>query len=144
MTNTQLIKAILEMLETLVNTLISESYQFHDVEANLFLPIVCEKSGQNNVQFKNMIRGIIHSSAKIYPPDKVFSIVLVGANSKNTKSKVECLEELAELIKEYGVEISHDKDLKAIAKHSNSPDNNVRTAAVKTMGEFYLFHGEKI
>jgi cytoskeleton-associated protein 5 len=143
-TNTQLIKGILEMLDILINTLQKESYQLQDIEANLFLPIICEKSGQNNVQFKNMIRGIIHFTAKIYPPDRVFMIVLVGCNSKNTKSKVECLEELAELIKEYGIEITHAKDIKSIAKHASSTDNNVRTTAVQTMGEIYKLIGEKV
>ena len=143
-TNTQLIKGMLEMLESLVNGLYKEGYMLHDVEAYLFLPIICDKSGQNNVQFKTMIRGIIHKTSKIYQPDRVFQIVLIGCNSKNTKSKVECLEELSDLIKEYGIDISHAKDIKAIAKHASSTDNNVRTAAVQTMGEIYRLAGDKI
>lgn len=143
-TNTQLLKSILEFLDSLVNNLQREGYFLHEVEANLFLPILCEKSGQNNAQLKAMIRTIIHNSAKIYAPDKVFIFVLSGCNSKNTKSKVECLEELSELVKTYGIEICASKDVKIIAKHAGSSDNNVRNAAVQTMGEIYRLVGDKV
>ena len=143
-TNTQLIKSILELLELLVNALHNEGYHLHDVEASLFLPMICEKSGQNNVQFKTTIRCIIHNTARIYPVDRVFAFVLIACNSKNTKSKVECLEELAELVKEYGVEICNPKDIKAIVKYVSSTDNNVRTAAVQSMGEIYRLTGDQL
>lgn len=143
-TNTQLIKSILEFLDSLVNNLNREGYFLHETEAMLFLPILCEKSGQNNAPLKAMIRTIIHNTSKIYAPEKVFMFVLSGCNSKNTKSKVECLEELSELVKTFGIEICASKDVKLIAKHAGSPDNNVRNAAVQTMGEIYRLVGDKV
>lgn len=141
MGNTQLLKAIIEMIQALINMLAEQKYTLHEVEAGLFLPIMCEKSG--NANFKTNIRGIMHSSTKIYPPEKVFIFVLAGCNSKNTKTKVECLEEIASLIQDFGISITQSKDVKVIAKHASSTDNNVRTAAVQTMGEIFKVAGDK-
>ena len=142
--NTQLVKAILEFLEALINNLHAEGYFLHEVEIALFLPIMCDKSGHNNPQIKTMLRGIIHNSCKVYSPEKVFVYVVNGCSSKNTKSKVECLEEVSELIKAYGHEICSAKDAKAIAKHAESTDNAVRNAAVATMGELFRLAGDKV
>ena len=143
-TNTQAFKSILEMLQVLIPALHEENYILHEMEANMFFPIICEKSGQNNAQFRTMIRGILHVSPKIYPIEKVFTFVLIGYSSKNTKSKVECLEELASLIQEHGLSIAQTKDIKTIAKYASSSDNNVRTAVVSTIGEIFKYAGEKI
>ena len=132
------------MLQNLIAILKEESYSLQDPEAALFFPIVCEKSGQNNAQFKNMIRSLIHTSTSIYPPEKIFMFVFAGCNSKNVKTKIECLEELGDLIRDFGINIAQTKDIKYIAKCVNSFDNNMRTAAVKTMGEIYKFAGDKI
>ena len=143
-TNTQVLKAILEFLEALINNLHAEGYFLHEVEVALFLPILCDKSGHNNPQIKTMLRGIIHNSCKVYSPEKVFVFVVNGCSSKNTKSKVECLEEMSELIKAYGHEICSAKDAKAIAKQAESSDNAVRNAAVATMGELFRLAGDKV
>jgi cytoskeleton-associated protein 5 len=142
--NTQLIKSILEMTDLLLISLITRGYTLHEVEASLFLPIFCDKSGQNNAQFKQMIRGILHKTSKIFPPHRVFAFVLNGASSKNTKSKVECLEELSDLIVEYGIEVCSAKDVKCLAKYAGSSDNQVRNAAVHTVGEVFRCVGDRV
>lgn len=139
--NTQLHKAIFEMIQVLINLLAEIQYVLLEAEAYLFFPIVCEKSG--NATFKGIIKGIIHNSTLIYPAEKVFAFVLIGCNSKNSKAKVECLEELASLVQDFGISITQVKDIKAIVKHANSPDNNVRTAAIQTLGEIYKLAGDK-
>jgi cytoskeleton-associated protein 5 len=139
--NTQLHKAIFEMLQVLINTLSDLQYYLHDIEAGLFYPIICEKSGNPN--FKQTIRGLLHSSVSIYPTDKVFSFILQGCSSKNAKSKVECLEELSSLIQDFGLNIIQSKDVKAIIKQVSSLDNIVRTAALQTMAEIFKLAGEK-
>ena len=54
------------------------------------------------------------------------------------------MEALAELIADYGIEVCSAKDLKVIAKQAASSDNNVRNAAVQTMGEVYRCLGDKV
>ncbi|CAG9332562.1 unnamed protein product [Blepharisma stoltei] len=143
-TNTQLYKSILELSIQIVSMLQVEGFVLSDGEASLFLPILCEKSGHNNAVFRTMTRSIIHNVAKIYPPEKVFLSVLQGLNSKNTRSKVECLDELSSLIQEYGTNIAQPRDIRAIAKFVNSPDNNVRLSAVGTIGEVYKYTRDKV
>ena len=142
-TNTQIYKAVLELNVLLVNTLETFGYFLTDTEANLILPILCEKSGQNNAVFRTMIRGLIHSFCKVYQSDRVFSIVVQGISSKNARTKVECIEELGCLIVDFGIEIAQPRDVKFISKQVNSTDNNVRTAAVDTMTEVFKIVGDK-
>jgi CLASP N terminal len=142
-TNTQIYKAVLELDQLILSTLASSEYILNDTEAGLILPVLCEKSGQNNSVFRSMIRNILHMSCKVYPPEKVFSTVVQGINSKNARSKVECIEELGSLIVDYGIEIASPKDIKFITKQINSADANVRTASVDTMTEVYKAIGPK-
>jgi cytoskeleton-associated protein 5 len=141
--NTQIYKAVLELDLLIVSKLESLEYNVTDTEANLILPVLCDKSGQNNVVFRVLIRNIIHSFCKIFSPDKVFAIVLNGLNSKNARSKVECIEEVGSLIKDFGESVFQPKDVKVISKQVNSADNNVRAAAVNTMAEIFKFCGDK-
>lgn len=141
--NTQIYKAVLELDLLIVSKLDTLQYKVNDVEANLILPVLCDKSGQNNVAFRVLIRNIIHSFCKIYPADKVFAVVLSGLNSKNARSKVECMEEVGALVKDFGEPVFQAKDVKAISKHVNSADNNVRAAAVNTIAEIFKILGEK-
>lgn len=142
--NPQIYKALLEFNEKLFAVLQEENYQLNDNEAGLILPILCEKSGHNNAMFRQMIRGVIHSTCKIYPSEKVFLMVLQGLSSKNARSKVECLDELTSLIQEFGMGIAQPRDIRALAKFVNSPDNNVRTSAVNTIGEAFKSTGDKL
>ncbi|OMJ83062.1 hypothetical protein SteCoe_16098 [Stentor coeruleus] len=141
--NTQIYKAVLELDLLVVGKLEELGYQVIETEANLILPVLCDKSGQNNVVFRVLIRNIIHSFCKIYPPEKVFQVVLNGVNSKNSRSKVECIEEIGSLVKDYGSTLALAKDVKTISKQVNSADNNVRAAAVNTIGEIFKVIGDK-
>ena len=142
--NTQIYKAVFELDQLIITQLESFEYTLSDTEAGLIIPVLCEKSGQNNQTFRTMIRSIIHSCCKVYSAEKVFSIVLQGINSKNARSKVECLEECGSLIMENGIEIIQTKDLKTISKQIASADANVRAAAADTITEVYKIVGDRI
>lgn len=49
----------------------------------------------------------------------------------------ECLDEMAEFIKNFGMEYSQEKDFKLVAKLADSPDKNIRENALKAMSEAY-------
>lgn len=142
--NTQIYKAVFELDQLIINTLESVGYTLSDTEAGLIIPVLCEKSGQNNQTFRTMIRGIIHSACKVYAPDKLFTMVLQGINSKNAKSKVECIEVCGGLIVDYGIDILQTKDVKIITKQVASSDANVRNSAADTITEVYKVVGDKI
>ena len=144
LSNTQLTKSVLELSQNILNLLQENDYFLSDGEANMLLPVMCEKSGQNNSVFRSMIRQIILTSSKVYPPEKVFTYNLQALNSKNTRSKTECLEAMSCLIQEYGISISQPRDIRSVAKFVNSSDNNVRSAAVGTVTEAYKYVQDKI
>ena len=142
--NTQIYKAVLELDLLIFARLEAFGYQLSEVEAGLVLPVLCDKSGQNNAVFRTMIRKLLHQACRIHPAEKVFASVVNGVNSKNAKSKFECIEELGALIVDFGIEIASAKDIKLISKQVNSADNNVRSAAVVTLSEVFKIIGEKI
>ena len=51
---------------------------------------------------RKSIRSILKALCKVYPSSKIFSFVLDGIKSKNSKQRAECLEELGLLIDFYG------------------------------------------
>ena len=142
--NTQIYKAVFELDQLIISQLESFEYTLSDTEAGLLIPVLCEKSGQNNQTFRTMIRSLIHSCCKVYSAEKLFLIVLQGITSKNARSKVECLEECGSLIMEHGIEIIQTKDLKTISKQIASADANVRAAAADTITEVYKIVGDRI
>lgn len=64
-------------------------------------------------------------------------LIQYGLNAKNLKAVGECLDEMAEFIKAFGIEYSSEKDLRLVAKLADSPDKSIRENALKTMGEAY-------
>jgi cytoskeleton-associated protein 5 len=142
--NTQVMKGILEMSAAMIAALEEDQYQLHQVEAEIFLMIMCDKSGHNNATFRTQIRGLMHSCTKIYPPAKVFNYVLQGVNSKNNRSKVECLEELGALVLEFGTSVYQPRDIKAISKFVSHTDGSVRIAAVGAVAEVYKLLEDRV
>jgi hypothetical protein len=49
----------------------------------------------------------------------------------------ECLDEMAEFIKLFGIDYTNEKDLKLVAKMADNNDKGTRESAVKVMGEAY-------
>ena len=64
-------------------------------------------------------------------------IVNHGLNSKNLRAVGECMDEVAEFIKNYGIDYSTEKDMKLIAKMADNNDKAIRENAVAVMGEVY-------
>lgn len=142
--NTQVTKAILEILTPLVNNLAEAGYTLHEAEASVLIPILCEKSGQNNAGFRQQFRQLIVSCCLIFPPGRVFSYVLQGLNSKNTRSKVECLESLAVLIQQQGLSVAQPRDYKVISRFVSHADSSVRNSAVNVIAEAFKLAPDKI
>ena len=142
--NTQVMKGILELSAAMIAAFEEDHYMFHQVEVDIFLMIMCDKSGHNNATFRTQIRGIMHSCTKICAPAKVFNCVLQGVNSKNNRSKVECLEELGALVLDFGTTVYQPRDIKAIAKLVSHNDGSVRLAAVGAIAEVYKHLEDRI
>lgn len=142
--NTQVMKGILELSAAMIAAFEEDQYRLHQVEVELFLMIMCDKSGHNNATFRTQIRGIMHNCTKVADPGKVFNCVLQGVNSKNNRSKVECLEELGALVLDFGISVYQPRDIKAIAKFVSHTDGGVRLAAVGAVAEVYKYLEDRV
>ena len=133
------------MLDILTSKLQTKNYRLHDTEANLLVPILCEKSGNNNSEIQKLIQATMHKISTIYPPTKVFAMLLNGCNSKNAKSIIECLKEMTNLIKEHGKNIIfHAEDINKIIVLIDKATPIVKLQAVSLIGEIYKFYGPEI
>jgi cytoskeleton-associated protein 5 len=142
--NTQVTKAILELIAALLASLAAADYTLHEAEASVLIPILCEKSGQNSASFRQQFRALIVSCVQVFPPGRVFSYVLQGLSSKNARSKVECLEALATLVQQQGLAVGQPKDYKIVVRFVSNADSNVRSSAVNVLAEAFKLAPEKI
>ena len=123
------------------------NYHMDDIEATNFLPYLINKIGDPKDNIRKDIRKIIQLILPVYCSSRVSFFLLEGLKSKNAKQRTECLEELGNLIQQYGMERfqpSMTVALKAIAQQIGDRDNSVRSAALNTIVEAYVMHGEGI
>lgn len=60
-----------------------------------------------------------------------------GLYSKNQNAVAECLDEVADFIIKNGIDYSSEKEIRQIAKLTDSPSKNIRENALKVLGEAY-------
>ena len=94
-----------------------------------------------------MIHGLLKWILKVYPASKLFNYIADGLKSKNSKTRTECLVEIAYLISVFGENVcqpSPAKALPAIAAQIADRDNGVRNAALNAVVEVYNLVGETV
>ena len=75
--------------------------------------------------------------------NKTFSILLKGLLSKSSKTTAEWLEWIAQMVKAHQQEVISDKDVQAIAKTVDNPDNGIRQSALTAWEEIYKVCNEQ-
>jgi cytoskeleton-associated protein 5 len=145
-TNLTTLRKTLSYLEALLNMLSAQSFHLSDYEANVFIPLLIDRSGANSSEpIKLAMRGLFKQLCNVYPSSKTFRFVLDGLKSKNWRTRVECLEELTSLINRHGLGVcTPAKALPAIATHLADRDPSVRTAALNTFLQAYSYAGEEL
>ncbi|KAG5854748.1 hypothetical protein ANANG_G00041060 [Anguilla anguilla] len=131
-TNTSVMMKALEYLKLLFSMLSRENYHLNEYEASSFIPYLILKVGESKDVVRKDVRGILAVLCKVYPASKVFTFLMDGTKSKNSKQRAECLEELGCLIEAYGMSVCQPtaaKSLKEIAMHIGDRDTSVRNAA---------------
>ncbi len=106
--------------------------------------MLVDKTGNNNQILKEKVKKLIKISFTIYDKHKCYNYLIAGLNSKNLKTKAECLDEIAEFLLINGVDYTTEKEIKTIAKLADNPDKNVRENSVKVMAEVYKHLDEDI
>ena len=105
----QCLTIVLEMLKSIFEKLASENYRLSEYEAVVLLPCIVEKAGHNQDRIKRYHRDIICLATTVYPSSKVFTFVSQGLTSKNTRTRVECIEEIGSMIDRDGMKIASGK-----------------------------------
>jgi len=88
---------------------------------------------------------LIRQLCRIYPASRTFSYISDSLRSKNSRVRVECLNELGCLIQRNGLSVCHpNKALLNIANYISDRDANVRNAAINAIVEAYKQVGDNI
>jgi len=145
-TNTTVLIKCLELMDATFVMLTQADYKMLEFEASSFIPYLVLKVGDPKDVVRKMIRNLFKLLTKIYPASKLFNYVMEGITSKNSKTRMECLEELGSLIQVFGMNVCQPtppKAVAAIAAQIGDRDNGVRNAALNAVVEAYFLVGEK-
>ncbi|KFO85503.1 Cytoskeleton-associated protein 5 [Buceros rhinoceros silvestris] len=146
-TNTSVLMKTLEYLKLLFSLLSQEEYHLTENEASSFIPYLILKVGEPKDVIRKDVRAILNRMCLIYPASKMFTFIMEGTKSKNSKQRAECLEELGCLVESYGMNVCQPtpgKALKEMATHIGDRDNTVRNAALNTIVTVYNVHGDQV
>ncbi|KAI8849851.1 armadillo-type protein [Chytridium lagenaria] len=135
----------LELLEHLFALLDSQDVHLTEYEASAFLPFFIGKTGDNKETMRVKIRGILKQICRVYPASKLFNYLLEGLKSKNSRTRTECLEELADIIKKNGISVcAPAKVFPVIAAQISDSDAKVRNGALGVVTQAYMFVGDAV
>ncbi|KAJ3077818.1 Microtubule-associated protein, microtubule dynamics during spindle orientation, partial [Quaeritorhiza haematococci] len=144
-TNTSMLIRCLELLEHLFALMDEEGYHLTEYEASCFLPFFVNKTGDNKESMRLKIRGILKQLCRIYPASRLFNYLIKGLESKNSRTRIECLEELASLIQRNGIGVANaSKTFPLIAAQISDRDAGVRNGAINAITQAYMQVGEVV
>ena len=142
-TNTTLHLKCFELIQHLLTALEHTNYHISEYEASVFLPTFLTKTGDNKESVRVIVRAILKQFCSIYPVSKMFGHLLGGLNSKNSRTRAECLEEMATLIQRHGMGIfAPAKVFPLVAKQIADRENSVRSAAINVVVQSYFILGD--
>ncbi|KAJ2997979.1 Microtubule-associated protein, microtubule dynamics during spindle orientation [Globomyces sp. JEL0801] len=144
-TNTSILIKCLDTLDHLLDILGTPGYLLNDYEAGSFLPFFIGKLGDPKESMRTKLRGILKKLGYVYPVSKLFNFLIRGLDSKNSKTRMECLEEVASLIQRNGLNVfTPAKAIPLIAVHVGDRDAPVRNAALNALCQAYLVIGDDL
>ncbi|EQC30635.1 hypothetical protein SDRG_11690 [Saprolegnia diclina VS20] len=136
--NVQVLAKMLDFLVKLLTMVADSNWELDDVEAGIFLPYLCQESGQQKPRFRLRCRDALYLVVDVYPSAKYVPFLLdCVANSKNTKSRIVCLETLEYIVQEHGYAAVGKKCLREMAKCVDCNEKDVREAAIQALVVVY-------
>lgn len=96
--NTQSSVKVLSMLREFLSCLCKEGYRLSEMEASILLPAVIEKSGSNQDYIRSSYREVLRGTTKVFNATRVLDYIVQGLGSKNSRTKVECCDNLSWLV----------------------------------------------
>jgi len=163
-TNTTVTIKLFDILEHLIKAMERANSSMSDYEAFILMPIfmikvafvpfhffffsnqdACPQTGDNKEAIRARVREILKQICSVYPASKLFNYLMEGLKSKNSRTRSECLEEMAHLIQRHGISVCQSaKVFPLVGKQISDRDNGVRTAALSVLANAYSFVGTAI
>ncbi|RDX56874.1 ARM repeat-containing protein [Lentinus brumalis] len=124
----------------------SVDYQLSDQEALVFIPTIVHKLGDAREPVRVRVSQVVQTLPKVYAYSRVFQLLLEhGLTSKVAKTRQGTLDELAGLLKRFGIGACEPvKAFPRIAAMISDKDPAVRKSALAALSEGYVLVGEKI
>ena len=98
--NTAFQGCVYDFYQKLFEFLIENQYLFWEHEADVVIPLVCDKVGNNNAILKGKVKSLIKLCFEMLDPKKTLLMLIKhGAMNKNLKSAAEALDEIACFLK---------------------------------------------
>jgi len=145
--NTSVLLAVLELLKSLMDLCVANTYYLSESEATVILPVLLDQIGSNNEGIRTQIRDVVKKTTQVYPASKIFSFAIDAAHgTRNQRSRAEVLTEMAGLVDRLGLDqvCVPSKALPMIAAFIGERDSLVRNAACDCIAAAYSSIGEKI
>ncbi|KAJ3270590.1 Cytoskeleton associated protein 5 [Terramyces sp. JEL0728] len=144
-TNTSIFIKCLDLLESFLLVLDEAGYYFNEYEASSFLPFFINKMGDPKETMRVKLRAIMKQIGRLYPVSKLLLYLLKGLDSKNSKTRTECLDEIAYLIQRNGSSVFvPSKTVPVIAQQVGDRDASVRNAALNAICQAYSGLGDDV
>lgn len=140
-----LIKSI-EFADRVFELLEYHQYQLSDYESYLFLPYFVDKMGNNNGHIRKSMKKVLQGAHAVCNHQKLFNFLIRGLDNKNSKTRVDCLEELNVMAQKFelrSVCANPRRVIAAIATHLKDRDSAVRHAVLSFMETCYVQLGDQ-
>ena len=131
--------------------IVGESYMLSELEANVLVPYILDRSGHGKPRFRTLFKEIMTLLSRCYPVPKYVTFLLSCCHgTKKAPSKIMCLDDMARLIDKYdslqllagtwrkakvlgGTDSEPSAALCAVAKFVESNERDLRSAALRVL-----------
>ncbi|KAJ1345061.1 hypothetical protein BSLG_000576 [Batrachochytrium salamandrivorans] len=142
-TNTSILLKSLELLEHMLSIYDMSGLLLSEYEATSFLPHLIAKVGDPKETLRVRVRSIMKMISRVYPASRFVQYLLKSLDSKNSRTRSECLEELSSLIQRNGLTaFTPAKALPVIASQISDRDAAVRNSALNALCQTYTLIGD--
>jgi len=142
--NPQLMKESLDYIFSLILSLEAAQYTLLDFEANILISCLIPKLGSSQQNFQVTLHKVFTKLTAVYPPQKLAVFLLHGMNSKNSQTRLECIDVLAKVIQISGPAVLTEKDTRIFGKLLGHVDHNIRSRSMQVIVELGKHMGENV
>lgn len=129
--NTAFQSSVYDFYAKLFEFLIEKKYLLWEHEADVVIPLFCDKVGNNNAILRQKVKQLIKQCFEMHDHKKtLLFLIKYGAQNKNLKSAGEALDEIAVFMRTLDSVPFGEQQIKVIAKLVDSKDASVRENSI--------------